>query len=201
MQSIPNRIGLDVQGLEEWMNINITGRQMDITPPLKTYTETKLKKLNRFLNGITDIHVTLSVEKYRQIAEVNVHSRGNTYLKAVEESNDLYVSIDQAIEKIKSQAKKLQDKRIGKKRRSKRPETSGTFNVLVPESGERIETGPRVVASSRFVIKPLSVEEAVVQIEDEGAEFLVFRNAVSDRVNVIYKRPDGNIGLIDPESQ
>ncbi len=76
------------------MNINITGRQIDITPPLRSYTENKLKKLIGFLNGITDIHVTLSVEKYRQIAEINIHSRGNTYLTAVEESNDLYASID-----------------------------------------------------------------------------------------------------------
>jgi putative sigma-54 modulation protein len=182
------------------MNVNITGRQMDITPPLKSYTESKLKKLNKFMNGITDIHVTLSVEKYRQIAEINIHSRGNTYLTAVEESNDLYVSIAQAVEKIEVQAKKLQDKRIGKKRRSKRKETAGTFNVLLREEGETPGTAPRVVESSRFVIKPLSVEEAVVQIEDEGAEFLVFRNAVSDRVNVIYKRPDGNFGLIDPDN-
>lgn len=183
------------------MNIYITGRQIDITPPLRSHTESKLKKLNRFMNGITDIHVTLSVEKYRQIAEINVHSRGNTYLTAVEESNDLYVSIDQAIDKIKAQAKKLQDKRIRSKRRGNRKEASGTFNVLAREETPSPEAGPRVVESSRFVIKPLSVEEAVVQIEAEDAEFLVFRNAVSDRVNVIYRRPDGNFGLIDPESQ
>ena len=64
--------------------------------PVTPLPKSKLKKLSRFLNGITDIHVTLSVEKYRQIAEVNVHSRGNTYLTAVEESNDLYASIDEA---------------------------------------------------------------------------------------------------------
>jgi putative sigma-54 modulation protein len=183
------------------MNINITGRQIDITPPLRSHTENKLKKLNRFMNGITDIHVTLSVEKYRQIAEINIHSRGNTYLTAVEESGDLYASIDQAIDKITSQAKKLQDKRIDKRRRGKKKEASGTFNVISREEGSASETGPRIVESSRFVIKPLSVEEAVVQIEDENAEFLVFRNAVSDRVNVLYKRPDGNFGLIDPEGQ
>lgn len=184
------------------MNITITGRQIDVTPPLRSYTESRLRKLTRFMNGITDIHVILSVEKYRQIAEVNVHSRGNTYLTALEESNDLYVSISQAVEKIEAQAKKQQDKRIARRRRGgRRKETSGTFNVLAREEGLPPETSPRVVQSSRFVIKPLSVEEAVVQIEDEGAEFLVFRNATSDRVNVLYKRPDGNWGLIDPESQ
>ncbi len=182
------------------MNIHITGRQLEVTPPIKSYTEKKVKKLSRFLNGITDIHVTLSLEKYRQIAEIKVHSRGNTYLTAVEASNDLYVSINEAVEKIEAQAKKQQEKRIGKKRRGKRKESSGTFNVLAREEGALVETTPRVLESSRFVIKPLSVEEAVVQIEDEGAEFLVFQNAVSERVNVIYKRPDGNYGLIDPGS-
>lgn len=182
------------------MNIYITGRQIEVTPPLKAYTESKLRKLKRFLNGITDIHVTLSVEKYRQIAEINVHSSGNTYLTAVNESNDLYTSILQAIDKIEAQAKKQQTKRVDKRRRGKRKEDSGTFNVLAREEGPMPETGPRVVESSRFVIKPLSVEEAVVQIEAEGAEFLVFRNAGSERVNVLYRRPDGNYGLIDPES-
>lgn len=182
------------------MNIHITGRQVEVTASMKSYAETRLKKLSRFLNGITDIQLVLSIEKYRQIAEINVHSRGNTYLTAVEESNDLYVSINEAIDKIQAQAKKQQEKRIGMKRRGKRRETSGTFNVLAREEGAAEEQGPRIIESSRFVIKPLSVEEAVVQIEDERAEFLVFHNAVSDRVNVIYKRPDGNYGLIDPES-
>lgn len=180
------------------MNIHITGRQVDITPPLKSYTESRLNKLGRFINGITDIHVTLSVEKYRQIAEINVHSSGNTYLKAVEESTDLYLSIAQAIEKLEHQAKKQQEKRIGKRRRAPRREPSATLEVLAPSEGGPEDGMPRVIESRRFPIKPLSLEEAVVAIEDQSAEFLVFRNASSDRVNVLYKRPDGNYGLIDP---
>jgi putative sigma-54 modulation protein len=183
------------------MNIHITGRQLDVTSPIKSYAESKLKKLNRFIDGITDIHVILSVEKYRQIAEVNVHSRGNTYLTAVEESNDLYVSIAQAIDKIEAQAKKQQAKRIGRKRRAGRKEASGTFQVLAREEDTTPETTARIIESRRFIIKPLSIEEAVEQIEDDGLEFLVFRNAGNDKVNVIYKRPDGNYGLIDPESR
>ncbi len=183
------------------MNVHITGRQMDVTVPIKSYAESKLKKLSRFIDGITAIHVILSVEKYRQIAEVNVHSRGNTHLTAVEESNDLYVSIAQAVDKIESQAKKHQAKRIGKRRRAGRKEASGTFRVLARDEDSVAEAGARIVESRRFVIKPLSVEEAVVEIEEEGAEFLVFRNASSDRINVIYKRPDGNYGLIDPEGR
>ncbi len=183
------------------MNIHITGRRIDITAPLKAFTESKVHKLERFIDGITDIHVTLSVQKYRQRAEVNVHSRGNTYLTAVEESEDLYGSIQQAIEKIEAQAKKKSSKRVGKHRRGARQE--GTFDVIARDRGEATDedSGPRVVQSHRFVIKPLSVEDAVVEIDASDAEFLVFRNAVNERVNVLYRRPDGNYGLIDPGGQ
>jgi putative sigma-54 modulation protein len=183
------------------MNIHITGRQIDVTAPIKSYTESRLRKLGRFMNGITDIHVTLSVEKYRQRAEVNVHSRGNTYLTAVEESDDLYTSILQAVEKIETQARKKHAKRIGKKRRGNRREGSGTFNVIAREEPSDADAGPRIIESRRFVIKPLSVEEAVVEMDAAEAEFLVFRNASDENVNVIYRRPDGNYGLIDPGGQ
>ena len=183
------------------MNIHITGRQIDITGPLKEFTESKVHKLDRFIDGITDIHVTLSVEKYRQRAEVNVHSRGSTYLTAVEESEDLYASIQQAIDKIETQAKRKSSKRVGKRRRAARQE--GTFDVIARDGGETPseDRAPRVVESHRFVIKPMSVEEAVMELDAGGAEFLVFRNADDEGINVIYRRPDGNYGLIDPGRQ
>ena len=186
------------------MKIHITGRQLEVTDPLKMLIESKLGKLERFIDGITDIHVTLSVEKYRQRAEVQVHSRGNTYLTAVEESDDLYASIQQVIEKIHAQARKQHAKRIGKRRRTARREGTATFNVLARTPvGELSEAGagPRVVESQSFVVKPLSVEEAVQEIDGGHAEFLVFRNALNERVNVIYRRKDGNYGLIDPGGQ
>jgi ribosome hibernation promoting factor len=184
------------------MNIHITGRHIDVTEAQKQLIESKLEKLERLIDGITDIHVTLSVEKYRQRAEIQVHSRGNTYLTATEESEDLYLSIQQVIEKIQTQARKHNAKRIGKKRRAARRVEGGTFNVLAgPGAREEDggdESGPRVVETQSFVIKPLSVEEAVAEIEGAGADFLVFHNALNERVNVIYRRRDGNYGLIDP---
>ncbi|MGH9463304.1 MAG: ribosome hibernation-promoting factor, HPF/YfiA family [Vicinamibacteria bacterium] len=194
------------------MNIHITGRHIDVTDAQRQLIESKLSKLGRFIDGITDIHVTLSVEKYRQRAEVQVHSRGNTYLTAAEESEDLYSSIQQVIEKVQAQARKHSDKRVRKKRRAARREDAGTFNVLAArESGNAggLEPGmmddegigPRVVETQSFVIKPLSVEEAVAEIDGGAAEFLVFRNALNERVNVIYRRRDGNYGLIDPGGQ
>lgn len=191
------------------MNIHITGRHIDVTNAQRELIESKLGKLERLIDGITDIHVTLSVEKYRQRAEVKVHSRGNTYLTATEESEDLYSSIQQVIEKVQAQARKHNAKRIGKKRRAARRTEGGTFNVLAaaanvgPAEAEVGDdgVGPRVVETQSFVIKPLSVEEAVAEMEGGAAEFLVFRNALNERVNVIYRRRDGNYGLIDPGGQ
>lgn len=184
------------------MMIQITARHIDVSERLKSFIESRVSKLDRYIDGITDIHVTLSVEKYRQIAELNVHSRGNVHLSAKEASEDLKLSLNQAIEKIAGQAKRQQSKRIDRKRRrTSRAELEGTFN-LIAGGGDGAVTPPsvpRVIESRRFVIKPLSVEEAVLAIEEQGTGFLVFRNAVNDRTNVLYKRPDGNFGLIDPE--
>ena len=120
-------------------------------------------------------------------------------MSATEATEDLKSSVTQALEKIQGQAKKQRAKRIDKKRR-RAPMTDGegTFNVLA--GGEGADTAPgRVIESRRFVIKPLTVEEAVLALEEEGGEFLVFRNARNERTNVLYQRPDGNLGLIDPE--
>jgi putative sigma-54 modulation protein len=181
------------------MMIQITARHIDVSDKLKSFIESRVSKLDRYIDGITDIHVTLSVEKYRQIAELNVHSRGNVHLSAKEASEDLKLSVAQAIEKITGQAKKQQSKRIDRKRRrAPREILEGTFNLIAGD-GAGQPSSPRVIESRRFVIKPLSVEEAVIAIEEQGMGFLVFRNATSDRTNVLYKRPDGNFGLIDPE--
>ena len=181
------------------MKTQITGRHIDVSPSLKSYVTSRLSKLEKYIDGITDVHVTLSAEKYRQIAEINVHSGGKLYLSAKEASADLKTSVQQALEKIAGQAKKKQEKRIDRKRRAvKSTAAEGTFNVISADGGPP-DRAPRIIESRRFLIKPLSVEEAVFAIEDQGAEFLVFRNAANDRTNVLYRRPDGNFGLIDPE--
>lgn len=184
------------------MQIQITGRHVDVPDKLKTYIKSRVVKLDKFIDGITDVHVILSSEKYRQIAELNVHSRGNVYLSATEASEDLKASVTQAIEKVAGQAKKQRAKKISKKRRRSARidgEAGGTFNVIAVEPADTSNGPSEIIESRRFVIKPLSVDEAVIEIEAEGAEFLVFRNASNSRTNVLYRRPDGNFGLIDPE--
>ena len=181
------------------MLIQITARHVEVPAKLKSYIESRVEKLAKFMDGITDVHVMLSSEKYRKIAELNVHSRGNVYLSATEASEDLKSSVSQAIEKIEGQAKKHRAKKIGnKRRRPSRIEGEGTFNVIAGDSGAS-DGVTQVIESRRFVIKPLTVEEAVMEIDEERAEFLVFRNASNSRTNVLYRRPDGNFGLIDPE--
>jgi putative sigma-54 modulation protein len=180
------------------VKIQITGRHVDVPSSLKSWVMTRVPKLEKYIDGITDVHVTLSAEKYRQIVEINVHSRGKLYLSAKKNSGDFKTSVQEALDKIVGQAKKKQEKRIDRKRRSvKSTEGGGTFNVIAAESGPA-PASPRIIESRRFPIKPLSLEEAVLAIEEQGGEFLVFRDAASERTNVLYRRPDGNFGLIDP---
>jgi putative sigma-54 modulation protein len=181
------------------VKIQITGRHIEIPDSLKTFVGSRVGKLEKYIDGITDVHVTLSAEKYRQIAEINVHSRGKLYLSAKEASDDLKTSIQQSLEKIVGQAKKKHEKRIDRKRRAvKATSAEGTFNLIAADGGPSAGV-PRIIESRRFLIKPLSVEEAVLTIEEQGSEFLVFRNAANERTNVLYRRPDGNFGLIDPD--
>ena len=181
------------------MKIQITGRRIEVPASLKSFVNSRVPKLEKYIDGITGVHVTLLAEKYRQIAEINVHSRGKLYLSAKEASDDFKTSVQQALEKIAGQARRKQEKRIDRKRRAvKATEAEGTFNLIAADGGPP-DSGPRIIESRRFLIKPLSVEEAVLAIEDQGAEFVVFRNAGNDRTNVLYRRPDGNFGLIDPE--
>jgi putative sigma-54 modulation protein len=181
------------------VKIQITGRHIEVPDSLKAYVGSRVEKLEKYIDGITDVHVTLSAEKYRHIAEINVHSRGKLYLSAKEASADLKTSVHQSLEKIVGQAKKKQEKRVDRKRRAvKAAAAEGTFNLIAPDGGPSAGT-PRIIESRRFLIKPLSVEEAVLAIEEQGSEFLVFRNASNDRTNVLYRRPDGNFGLIDPD--
>ncbi len=182
------------------MKIQITGRHIEVPESLKSFVNSRIPRLEKYIDGITDVHVILSAEKYRQIAEINVHSRGKLHLSAREASDTLKTAVQQALEKIAGQAKKKSEKRIDRKRRAvKSAEAAGTFALIAAADGAPSAAPPRIIESRRFLIKPMSVEEAVMAMEDQAGEFLVFRNAANDRTNVLYRRPDGNFGLIDPE--
>ncbi len=182
------------------MRIEYTGRQTDVPNELRALAEKKLHKLSRVLHGITDAHVVLAADKRRHIAEVSVCSP-QLVLAATEASADPGNSLASVIEKLTRQAQRQMGKRQQRKRRGPPKGTSrwqkGAAEAVPEAAGER---STRIVRSRRFVAKPMTVEEAALEIGASGEGLLVFRNAGTERVSVLFRRRDGHLGLIEPEA-
>lgn len=175
------------------MKVNVSGKNINVTQALKDYAEKKLGKLERLFDTPVEAQVTLSVEKERHIVEVTMPLNVNgMLLRGETETNDMYSSIDLVVDKLEKQIEKYKTKiyRSFKKLPSK-------YNAQ--ERREMDANEPRVVKVKRFALKPMDVEEAVMQMELLGHDFFVFSNAETDQVNVVYKRRDGNYGLIEPD--
>ena len=196
------------------MRLDITGRHVDITPTLRQLIERRLARLERLLNdSIVSVKVILTLEKYRHRAEVILHARGDHTLRGLGEGNAWPLSIRQAVEKLEQQAERVKTKwaerkRSDTRRRVPRAVRAGTTPGAARGGGaaaaaDRAETGetrvPRVIRASRYPVKPMSVEDAVMRLEETPETFLVFRNADSDAVTILYRRKDGNVGLIEPD--
>ena len=177
------------------MNIDFTGRQMEIGDDLREYTQGRLRKISRLLGDAYEMHVILTAEKHRRLAEVTLKFRDHT-LVGVEESGDPRTSLNGALNKLERQAVRLLQRRRTRKRRPK-PTSTVVLNVL---GLERLDRAQRPTIEAEHVpIKPMSVEEAIAALDHSRAGVVVFRNPETERVNVIYHRPDGNLGLIEPE--
>ena len=169
------------------MNIIITGRHLELTDNLKKYAEEKIGKFKKYFNNISDVAITLSVEKYRHKAEVLLKVNG-IMMQAESITEEMYSSIDEVVEKLERQIKKYKEKSVS---RRKGEEKTPVF----PEPGE---ITPLIIKKKSFNIKPMSPEEAALQIGLLDKNFFVFTNASSGSINVLYKREDGNLGLIEP---
>ena len=169
--------------------ITVTGRHMEVTDALRDHTVEKMTRACRLLDKISSAHITFSVEKYRHIVEVVIHSHGVT-LRGKEETGDMYASVDQVMDKIEAQAKRLKEKMKDKKRHDER-ESADIEAETAAES-------PRVFETDSFAVKPLTVEDAVSELQGSEGLFIAFRNAKSNEVNVLYKRNDGHFGLVRP---
>jgi len=176
------------------MRIDFTGRQMEITPALRQYTEARLRKLARILRNRMDIHVILGAEKHRRRAEITLRFR-DLVLVGVEETTDARNSINGALDKLERQAVRLLERFRTRKRRSK-PTSAILLNIL-GEPVDHVER--RVVETERIPIKPMTVPEAIDALESSRSGLVVFRNWETERVNVLYRRHDGDVGLIEPE--
>lgn len=169
------------------MKITISGKGMHVSPYLQELVEKKFGKLSRYFSDDTDVQVTLSVEKTRQICEATIPIKGNI-LRAKDVSGDMYASIDGVVAKLEKQIQKHRTK-LEKRLRED----------AYKDHSEEIDEIPReVVRRKSFAFKPMTVEEAVLQMELLDHDFFVYRDAQTDDISVLYLRDDGNLGLIIP---
>lgn len=186
------------------MNIEITGRQVDITPALRDFTEDKLRKLERLLSGPLEAHVVLAISKHRHSAEIQVKSPHVT-LTGTEETGDLYTSIGEVVDKLERQALKHKEKTRDHKHRKgiRDPEIAAALEATVAQQAtvEAPEPplSPRIVRSQRYRLKPMSAEDAVLELEGSTDDLLVFRDGQTNRINVVYRQRNGDYALIDPD--
>jgi len=177
------------------MQIQITAKNINITEAIRSYVNKKLSKLDKYLDKPLDINVLLEVQKNIQLVEILANANG-VVLKGREGSEDLYSSVDLAMDKIERQLIKYKEKLKSKKFLEKNYEEPFKLNVFDVDSfGEDM---PRVVVTKSMPAKPMDVDEAVMQMDLLNKFFFVFRNANSSEINIVYKRDDGNIGLIEP---
>ena len=177
------------------MDIDFTGRQMNVTQDLRQYIQEHLKKFERLLPGNTKLHVILAREKHRRIAEITVKLRDQT-LVGVMETADSRSAIKGALDKLERQAVRWCERRRTKKRRPK-PTATIVLNIL---GGAPVDSEERaILRTERLPVKPLTVLEAVEALKSVTSGIIVFRNTETEHVNVIYLRPDGDVGLVEPE--
>jgi putative sigma-54 modulation protein len=175
------------------MRLDITGRHVEVTAPLRQLIDKRLAKLGRLLNdSVISAQVILTKEKYRHRSEIILHARGDHMMRGLGEGNAWPVSLAEATAKIEQQAQKLKSKWDSRRRRGA---TRTGRAQAEPDGG----ASRRVVRATRYAVKPMSVEDAALHVESAPETFVVFRNADTDAVSIMYKRKDGNLGLIEPD--
>jgi ribosome hibernation promoting factor len=178
------------------MDIDFTGRQMDVTSDLRLYTHEHLRKLKRLLPAHPKLHVILTREKHRRIAEMTIKLNDQT-LVGIMETADTRSAIKGALDKLERQVVRWSKRRRTKKRRPK-PTSTILLNII---GGSRVDHGQhQIIESERLPVKPLTLEEAIESVDTLPSGVVVFRNAETERVNLVYRRPDGKLGLIEPEA-
>jgi putative sigma-54 modulation protein len=177
------------------MRVDVTGRHVQITPLLRSLIDNRLAKLERLLNdSVVSAQVILTKEKYRHRTEIVIHARGDHMLRGLGEGNAWPVSVRQAAQKVEQQAQTLKGKWAERKRSGRRrpPHPAG-----YPQPGAG--NASRVVRAIRYPVKPMTVEDAALRVNEGPEAFLVFRNAETEAVSILYRRKDGNLGLIEPD--
>jgi len=177
------------------MRLDITGRQVDITPGIRQLITKRLAKLERVLNDrALSATVILTREKYRHRTELVVHAKVDHTLSGNGEGAGWPLSVRQAVEKVEHQAEKLKSKWTKGKR-----QRDGVKVTAAPQEPRLPAKNRRVVRPTRYAIKPMSVEDAAFRVESGPDTFVVFRNAETDAISIVHRRKDGSLGLIEPD--
>ena len=199
------------------MRLELTGRHLGITPAMRALVEERIDHTLRLLNdSAVSAHVVLTRERARIRAEVTLHARRERFLHGEATGQNVELAMNTAADKVDQQARKLKGKWAARKRRgisaakagsaAPRPEGGGRgFSAeRQPEraAGRGRESGgaPRIIRVRRYAVKPMTVEDAAAEIGDSRDAVIVFRNSASDMVTVLFRRPDGNFGLVEPEA-
>ncbi len=183
-------------------HVTVTGRHLAITEAIHDYAVKKVESLHLDYPRIIEAHVILEVEKHRRRAEIVLVCANHITIEASEECEDLYASLDGVANKIARQMRKYKTRLL----RQHRPRKQESIRYLeervyaaeAPDEPAGLQEDPPVVQTERFPVKPMFVDEAVLQMEMSARQFLVFLNAKTEKVSVLYRRKKGDFGLIEP---
>ncbi|OPJ63456.1 ribosome hibernation-promoting factor, HPF/YfiA family [Clostridium oryzae] len=174
------------------MKITVSAKNIELTEALRSASEKKIAKLEKYFNPEVEAHVTLSVQKNRHIVEVTIPFNG-IILRGEEDNDDMYSSLDLVVDKLERQIRKQ------KTRLQRRTHGDSLRFQFINEISDKESYEPKIVKTKKFAIKPMCVEEAVLQMDMLGHNFFVYEDSDNGELNVVYKRKDGNYGLIEPE--
>jgi len=190
------------------MRLELTGRHVTITPNIRKLVDQRLKHVQRLLNDhAVSGQIVLTKEKSRVHCDATIHARGDKFLHGEASGKDVEGAVAAAVDKIDRQALKLKGKWAGKRRgmsaakaaaAAPRPQRSGRASAEEPPRGAD-EGELRIIRARRYAVKPMTIDEAAMEVGEDNNAFLVFRNAASDEIMVLFRRSDGNLGLIEPE--
>lgn len=188
------------------MNISINGRNLTMTPRIREYVEKKTARLDRYMPNLADVRVDLSEENSknineRQVAQITVRDKRGTILRAEERNSDLFAAIDEVIDKLYVQIRRYRGKKQRRWRKGGNAEEflGDPLPLEDPMDDDIDESINSIVRVKKFMLQPMSPEEAVDQIELLGHDFFMFLNANDDTINVLYRRRQGDYGLLKPE--
>ena len=193
------------------MRLELTGRHVTVTPAVRKVVERRLAKMERMLgDSIVSVEVVITREKTRHHVEMTLHARGEHFFHGAATGRDLATALGAATEKIEHQVAKLKSKWTERKRQGVSASKAGSATPRQERAARALEgrasasvgdidVQVRIIRARRYMVKPMSVDEAALEVGGATEAFVVFRNARTDTINVLFRRPDGNLGLIAPE--